>query len=147
MLRKRVPKRDDGVICELVERLLLPFAQQTKPGLRLNRSTIRNRLQLCITFVDAAAGDKAAGFIALKRERGRLLIDMLAVNPKYQGQGIGSRLMLQAQRTANTYGLREIVLWVDEDNLQAQRFYIKHGYEAVYYEHGLRCYLLRKAVD
>lgn len=147
MLRKRVPKRDDGEICELVERLLLPFAWQTKPGLRLSRSTIRNRLKLCTTFVDAAAGDKAVGFIALKRERERLLIDMLAVNSKYQGQGVGSRLMNQAQRTAKAYGLREIVLWVDEDNLQAQRFYIKHGYEAVYYEQRLRCYLLRKSVD
>lgn len=147
MLRKRVPKRDDAVICGLVERLLLPFAQQTMPGLSLSRNTIRNRLKSCMTFVYAAAGDKAAGFIALKRERDRLSIDMLAVDPKYQGQGIGSRLMRQSERTAGEYGLREIVLWVDEANVQAQRFYIKHGYKAVTYDHRLRCYLLRKSVS
>lgn len=146
MLRKRVPKRDDAAIFGLVERLLLPFARQTLPGLRLSRNTIRNRLKSCITFVYAAAGNKTAGFIALKLERDRLAIDMLAVDPNYQGRGIGTRLMRQAERTSREHGLREVVLWVDEANVQAQRFYIKHGYEAVYYDHRLRCYLLMKSV-
>lgn len=147
MLRKRVPKRDDRTIYELVETLLLPYARQTNPGLRLSRVSLSDRLKSCITFVDAAAGNKVAGFIAIRRGRDRLLIDMLAVSPKVQGKGIGSRLMRQAERTAGEHGLREIVLWVDEANRPAQGFYVKHGYEAIHYDVQLRCYLLRKFVS
>ncbi len=145
MLRKRIPRQDDSMIYGLVEKLLLPFALQTVPHLRLSRTDILKRLKSCITYVDTAAGRLPVGFITLRVERDkRLSVDMLAVNPKFQGRGIGTRLMRQAERTAGERGCREVVLWVDEANTQAQAFYVRKGYDTVHYDARLRCYMMMK---
>ncbi|GLI10566.1 hypothetical protein YDYSG_66000 [Paenibacillus tyrfis] len=145
MLRKRIPRQDDGIIYGLVEKLLLPFARQTVPDLRVSRTDILNRLKSCVTYVDTAAGRLPVGFIALRVDRDkRLSVDMLAVNPKFQGRGIGTRLMRQAERTAGDRGCREVVLWVDDANTLAQTFYVQKGYDTVHYDARLRCYMMMK---
>ncbi|AEI42091.1 GNAT family N-acetyltransferase [Paenibacillus mucilaginosus] len=145
MIRKRIPRQDDTTIYRLIEELLVPYARQTKPGLLLTPALIRKRLAGGITYVDTAAGRKPAGFILLKpKERERLRVDLLAVHRSYQGHGIGRRLMEKAERTAAMHGCREVELWVDEANVNAQRFYHRLGYGAVYYDVRLRCYLMVK---
>ncbi|KEQ23123.1 GNAT family N-acetyltransferase [Paenibacillus tyrfis] len=145
MLRKRIPRQDDGIIYGLVEKLLLPFARQTVPDLRIGRTDIIKRLKSCDTYVDTAAGRLPVGFIALRVDRDkRLSVDMLAVNPKFQGRGIGTHLMRQAERTAGERGCREVVLWVDDANTQAQTFYVRKGYDTVHYDARLRCYMMMK---
>ncbi|CAG7649004.1 GNAT family N-acetyltransferase [Paenibacillus allorhizosphaerae] len=144
MLRKRIQKKDDGIIFELVDKLLLPYARQTMPELRLNLPIIRKRLNDCTTYVDTAAGGQTVGFVSLKPEKDSVFIDMLAVDPKYQGKGVGSRLMRQAERVAALHGCSQIHLWVDDVNGQAQRFYMRHGFEPVQYDPRLRCYLMSK---
>ncbi|WP_159885606.1 GNAT family N-acetyltransferase [Paenibacillus puerhi] len=144
MLRKRVPKRDDRVIFELVEKELLPFARESIPGLQVTRPELRKRLRGCTTFVELTAGRQAAGFISLRAGRERLTVELLAVRPKYQGQGLGKRLMRYAERKALLLKLPEVVLWVDESNERARRFYHKLGYSPVYYDPNIRCYLLSK---
>ena len=144
MIRKRIPRQDDPAIFALVEELLLPYASQTKPGLRLSLNSLRERLKPCITYVEAGTGGRVSGFIAVQPDKGRMNVHLLAVHRRDQGRGLGAKLMLQAERTAGFYGCREVVLWVDEANAGAQRFYGKLGYVAVDYHAQLRCYMLRK---
>ncbi|MEK8132117.1 GNAT family N-acetyltransferase [Paenibacillus filicis] len=144
MLRKRVPRRDDRVIYELVEKELLPFARETVPGLQVTRPELRKRLRGCTTYVELAPGRQAVGFIALRTDRERLTVELLAVHPRYQGHGLGKRFMRFAERKAQLLHLPEIVLWVDEGNERARGFYERLGYIPVHFDPAMRCYLLTK---
>lgn len=147
MIRRRIPRKDDKAILELVELLLVPYARLTQPDLRVNMRTIRERLRPCETYVSVQAGRTPAGFIALRRVRDALYIDLLAVHPRSQGRGVGSRLLDRAERDAVIAGDSELRLLVDDTNVQAQRFYASKGYEPVQYNAAIRCYLLSKRLQ
>lgn len=144
MIRKRIPQQDDRTIYELACSLLLPFARETFPELKLTPALLRSRLEGCDTYVEAGAGRRPVGFITLRREREDLTIEMLAVDARQQGRGTGTRLMQFAERRALKAGIRDIQLWVDEGNERAQRFYAGHGYAAIHYDQRLRCYRMYK---
>ncbi|MDQ1911912.1 GNAT family N-acetyltransferase [Paenibacillus sp. GD4] len=146
MLRKRIPRQDDGTIFHLVNRLLVPFAREAKPNLSFTISTLRNRLKHCSTYVQTAPSRAVIGFISLRSGRDILLVDMLAVDPRYQGRGIGGTLLKQAERVALRTGSRSVGLWVDESNRKAQNFYQAKGFSAVQYEPRIRCYFLIKDI-
>ncbi|OXM83389.1 GNAT family N-acetyltransferase [Paenibacillus rigui] len=147
MIRKRIPHQDDPVIYQWVVQLLVPFALETQPDLRVDMATIRKRLKPNVTFVDTGGGRAARGFISLRMAKDKMYIDMLAVDPRWQGKGVGSLLMKHAERTGIVAGYREVNLWVDEANVQAQRFYASKGYEAMHFDAGLRCYFLSKPLQ
>lgn len=144
MLRKRNPKQDDGAIYRMVDQLLLPFTRETQPKLSLTRNALRGRLKPCITYVEAGPGKTVAGFISLRQNRETLFVDMLAVQSRYQGRGVGGRLLLQAERVARRLGCRTIGLWVDESNRNAQGFYEAKGFHPVHYDATVKCYFLVK---
>jgi GNAT superfamily N-acetyltransferase len=48
--------------------------------------------------------------------------------PDYWRHGIGSRLMQEAERTLQSRGYRDVVLWVLEGNTNARRFYEAMGF-------------------
>jgi ribosomal protein S18 acetylase RimI-like enzyme len=50
------------------------------------------------------------------------------ITPRYWHQGIGTRLVAEAEQMLQARGYRDIVLWVLEDNLNARRFYEKTGF-------------------
>lgn len=50
------------------------------------------------------------------------------VDPKAQGQGAGTALMLAAEAAMRDAGANEALLWVLDGNEQAQRFYRRHGW-------------------
>ncbi|MFH5181553.1 GNAT family N-acetyltransferase [Paenibacillus sp. TAB 01] len=147
MIRKRIPRRDDQTIYELVQLLLVPFALETQPDLRVDLAAIRKRLKPCLTYVDTCGRKTPGGFVSLRMEKDKMYVDMLAVHPRWQGKGVGSRLLEQAERTAVLEGYREVTLWVDDTNVQAQHFYKAKGYEAVHYDTGIRCYMLTKRLQ
>ncbi|MCZ8513651.1 GNAT family N-acetyltransferase [Paenibacillus filicis] len=144
MIRKRIPQQDDRTIYTLTTELLLPYARQTFPHLQLTPSVLRSRLEACSTYVVASAGRRPVAFITLRTVREHLQVDMLAVHQREQGRGVGSRLMRFAERYAGARGCREIRLWVDEANNQAQRFYMKHGYQIIHFDPNLKCYMMVK---
>ena len=76
-----------------------------------------------------------------------MYIDMLAVHPKTQGKGLGSKLLEHAERTALLAGYNEVCLWVDETNMPAQQFYAAKHYEPIHYDAGIKCYLLMKRIQ
>jgi len=146
VIRKRIPRRDDKVILELVELLLLPYARLTQPDLRVTLPLIRDRMKGSSTYVACSGGRAACGFITLREDKEVMIIDMLAVHPRAQGKGMGSRLMEHAERSAVLAGKNEIRLWVDDTNTQAQRFYASKNYVPVHYNSLIRCYQLSKRI-
>lgn len=53
-------------------------------------------------------------------------IEQLYILPEFQGRGIGSVLLKQAQQT-----FPHLQLWTFQRNIQAQKFYGKHGFTAI----------------
>lgn len=72
---------------------------------------------------------KPIGFIIVRREAGRcghvITIDIL---PEHRRQGIGSRLMAEAESWLARRGARAVYLETAADNLAAIDFYRKLGY-------------------
>ena len=51
------------------------------------------------------------------------------VDPAFQAQGIGSKLLAFAEALARKRNYQEMVIWAFEKNKNACRFYKKHGYK------------------
>lgn len=75
--------------------------------------------------------------------QGELYIDTLSVHPKFQGKGIGSKLLLAIKEKAQKEGHKKIGLLVDLKNPNAKKLYLALGFESVgkkqlgksFYEH------------
>jgi ribosomal protein S18 acetylase RimI-like enzyme len=144
MIRKRVPRRDDRIIVDLVKRELFPYTRRSIPDYQWDPLDIRRRLDRNVTFVAAPRRSETAGFISLKPFGQVMAIDMLAVDRSRQGQGWGSRLMEEAERYARGKGCLLMRLLVDETNGRAIGFYIRHGYTLERYIPALKCYVMSK---
>lgn len=62
-------------------------------------------------------------------DAGDFYIDTLAVDPEFQGYGIGSSLLKHAEELAKDQGYSRISLNVDKDNPSAKRLYERLGYK------------------
>lgn len=145
MIRKRIPAMDDRSIHRLIVRELLPYTRETFPGKTIDRRALRARLNRAHTRVAAFGQTKPAhGFIVFFQKERKLFVDMLAVSPEKQGQGLGSRLMARAESFGKRKGCETANLFVDRTNEKAIRFYEKLGYSPVRYEPAIRCYLMSK---
>jgi GNAT superfamily N-acetyltransferase len=74
--------------------------------------------------------NKILGFVSLKKDapNKRLWIDLIAVTPKAQGQGLGMWLVQKsAQRASRTAGW-SLGVKTEPENLKALRFYLKNGF-------------------
>ena len=75
-----------------------------------------------------------------------LRIDIVAVPASFRGQGVGSRLMAQAEAIARQAGCEGI--WLDTFSFQAKAFYEKLGFvvagEIPDHPRGARRYFMRK---
>jgi ribosomal protein S18 acetylase RimI-like enzyme len=55
-------------------------------------------------------------------------LETFSILPEYRGMGIGSRLMAEIYSFLREEGIREVGVTVVETNVQAIRFYEKHGF-------------------
>lgn len=56
----------------------------------------------------------------------------MAVLPEYQGRGIGTRLLANAEEKAKQVGIEKCSLIVDTENPSARRLYERFGYQVVF---------------
>ncbi|MCL2170151.1 MAG: GNAT family N-acetyltransferase [Defluviitaleaceae bacterium] len=69
-------------------------------------------------------------------------LERIFVDPFMQGQGLGKILIEHCDKIAKKRGFTEVCLWVLEDNVNAQAFYVKNGYAL----DGAREYLANNSV-
>ncbi|KKP32570.1 MAG: hypothetical protein UR23_C0058G0005 [Candidatus Roizmanbacteria bacterium GW2011_GWA2_32_13] len=74
--------------------------------------------------------NKIIGFITLKLIGGKCLIDLIAVNPKYQNKGVGTLLISKAIKSFSDY---KITVGTEAENIKAVNFYLKNNFKIVDY--------------
>jgi ribosomal protein S18 acetylase RimI-like enzyme len=143
-IRKRRAGWDDRKIYSLVKNELWPYTQRTFPDSKINFRTVRDRLNGGVTFVADIGRTRTAGFLACVVKDESLFIDLLAVDPRCRRQGAGAALMQFAEKFGRKNGCRHSLLYVNDDNRNARRFYGRLGYRKLRYESFIKCYLLIK---
>lgn len=83
-------------------------------------------------FVVAVDADGIVGYQYNTVEAGIGYLVRIAVHPRVQGQGIGTRLMAEAVRYFQEHRVEKIVLNADEKNHRAQSLYLRFGFHKVY---------------
>jgi len=83
-----------------------------------------NYEELCILLRDDAG--EVAGGLNGATYRGWLFVENLVVRKDHRGQGLGSRLLTEAEDEARRRGC--IGSYLDTYSFQARPFYEKHGY-------------------
>lgn len=95
----------------------MPVIHTPADDLIFIRDVVLPRQQVTV----ADAGENIAGFIAVSGD----WVEQLYLDPVWTGQGIGSRLLMQA-----TASLRIVKLHCFQANTGARRFYERHGFRA-----------------
>lgn len=144
MIRKRAASIDDTVILSLIKQEIAPFSKKYKDESSITMSMIQKRLLRSTTFVYAKGSHSPLGFISVLCKNRLLFVDMLAVSPRFQGRGLGRRLMQEAERFGLRKGCRSVRLFVDDSNKKAIGFYESLGYSPLQYMSEIDCYLMEK---
>ncbi len=75
------------------------------------------------------------------------LLDELYVTPNLRGRGIGSSIMAKLLTLCQSVGVDEIEINVDEEDIDAQRFYVRHGYSSTQSDSGARAIYFFRALS
>ena len=75
------------------------------------------------------ANGRMVGGLTASVLQGWFFVKLLAVAPEGRGQGIGARLLAEAERIAAEKGLAGVYL--DTFDFQAPRFYLREGYREI----------------
>ena len=88
------------------------------------------------------------GFLALKMEEGRIRLDSVAVLPRFQGLGLGRRLIGLAETQAKEGGFSEPELYTNEAMVENIRLYTRLGFKEAdrREEDGYRRVYMRKSL-
>lgn len=140
---------DVPALFRLVREEVLPYAQQSSPGLRVTPDELRLRLRRAavLVAVRGASGRRrdgaVIGFVSVIATPGGRVradggdgepgggdawIDLIAVARSIQSKGVGSRLMKAAESFAERCGAGRVWVIVDAANRRAVTFYGRHGY-------------------
>ena len=68
------------------------------------------------------------GCILIIRDHWTCFLFRLAVKDDYQNKGVGSFLIATAEKQLKNEGVDEVTIFVDESNLNLQKYYEKRGY-------------------
>jgi ribosomal protein S18 acetylase RimI-like enzyme len=78
-----------------------------------------------------AAGAEVTGLLVIEAQDGALFVENVAVDPAFQGQGLGRRLMAFAEQYARERRLRELRLYTNVVMVENLAFYRRLGFEEV----------------
>jgi ribosomal protein S18 acetylase RimI-like enzyme len=95
-----------------------------------------------------AAGAEIAGLLVIETQDQALFIENVALDPTFQGQGLGRRLMAFAEQQARQRGMRELWLYTNEVMVANLALYWRLGFEEVErrVDGGYRRVFLRKSL-
>ncbi len=80
-------------------------------------------------YLVAQSRDTVVGYVGVWIILDEGHITNIAVDPRYRGRGIGSRLLQAVTAVAQTQGVTRMTLEVRVSNIEAQRLYRRLGYE------------------
>jgi ribosomal protein S18 acetylase RimI-like enzyme len=86
---------------------------------------------------------KVTGFISIVfymtffHRVGSAQVNELVVDDYFRGQGIGQALMQAAEQEARQRGMDELEVGTEKENLAAQKFYRKYGFDEEYVLFGM----------
>lgn len=146
MIRKRISKTDDLAIFHIIVSELIPYSRKSIPDLKVNYKSVKQRLNRSNTIVFTSEKRFPVGFVSYVIRKGALVIDMLAVDGKYQNKGIGTQLLDIVEKNGKKNGCRELKLWVDDSNPKALSFYLRNGYFWVKFVPSIQCHELAKSL-
>ena len=89
-----------------------------------------------------------AGVLVMEEQNRALFIENVAVDPAFQGQGLGRRLMAFVEQYTREQGLRELRLYTNEVMTENLAFYRRLGFREVErrVDDGYRRVFLRKSL-
>ncbi|OUM95349.1 MAG: hypothetical protein A9Z00_08310 [Thermobacillus sp. ZCTH02-B1] len=145
-IRPYRPHRDTPAILRLIRSELAPLSRVPIGREALTDRALAARIRRGRTLVAAGRNGKVLGFIHFMFMAAKpplapawLHIDLLAVEPESRGRGIGSALLAEAEAYGRSRRCASAVLFVDDGNDRAHRFYLRAGYRTVRYWPSLRC--------
>jgi ribosomal protein S18 acetylase RimI-like enzyme len=109
--------------------LLVAYPGETVP--RLNTATSRYLFRHFSLVALIRLAWRSLAISGPEAGRGEYYISNVAVLPRFQGHGIGSRLLAFAEHQARSVGLSRVSLCVDMDNDGAFRLYQRMGYRVI----------------
>jgi ribosomal protein S18 acetylase RimI-like enzyme len=80
-----------------------------------------------VIFVARQKG-RPAGYVALRRDDGTIVVEQLFVAPGHEGRGIGHQLLAYAEGYAIAERAQSLRIVVEDANQQAQSFYRRSGF-------------------
>lgn len=126
VIRKAIPDDADGMKA-CVENAYRHYIERIgkPPGPMLDDYTeVISKHQAYVFELD----DRVAGIVVLIKTDNGILLDNVAVDPDFQGQGIGGKLVAFAEYKARRQGYRKLELYTHElmtENIEA---YLRLGY-------------------
>jgi Acetyltransferases len=147
-IRPRSPRQDDSVILQLIRNEIIPYSYLYSLQDAPTKEELRNRLDLGATYSAVfPSTSEPYGFVHAVAQGQLLYVDLLAVLPSCRQRGAGKRLMDEAEAYGAASGCQEALLFVDEGNDAARRFYEKLGYRVTGFADRVRCYEMRKPLS
>ncbi|PWW07471.1 ribosomal protein S18 acetylase RimI-like enzyme [Paenibacillus cellulosilyticus] len=144
-IRPRSPRQDDSAILQLIRDEIIPYSYLYSLQDAPTQDELRKRLDLGATYSAVfPSTSKPYGFVHAVAQGHLLYVDLLAVLPSCRKRGAGRLLMENAESYGIAVGCQEALLFVDEGNDAARRFYEKLGYRVTGFSDRVRCYEMRK---
>jgi ribosomal protein S18 acetylase RimI-like enzyme len=147
-IRPRSPRQDDSSILQLIRDEIIPYSYLYSLQDAPTQEDLRKRLDLGATYSAVfPSTSQPYGFVHAVAHGQLLYVDLLAVLPSCRKRGTGRRLMEEAESYGIAAGCQEALLFVDEGNDAARRFYEKLGYRVTGFADRVRCHEMRKSFN
>nr|WP_238357599.1 GNAT family N-acetyltransferase [Cohnella zeiphila] len=135
-------------IVRLVRTQLVPLSPWHHPrDRRLYGDVVRRLREGATLVVSSSRSSDPFAFLHMIVKDSTLFVDLLAVDPSQQNRHWGTALMRRAEEYGISKGCTNALLFVDEGNDKAHRFYNRLGYRTVQHVGELRCYRLEKPLE
>jgi len=123
---RRFRMSDYDRVIELWQQGHLPL----KPKGRDSREEIERQIQLSnVIFLVAESAGKVIGTVLATHDGRKGWINRLAIDPAFREQGLGQKLIQEAEEELEKDGIMMFAALIEEDNLPSINLFGKLGYE------------------